>query len=146
MAIETKILTKHYNTDVLRDGVVRIGWFENIRYTDDTPVARVARVHEFGYGVPRRSFIRPVLHRNENSWKVQLRNAYSKAIMNDEDTLAVLDRFGRHVRGAIQREIWEGHFKRLSPATIKAKGGRTKPLIDTTFMVNSIAVQTEETK
>jgi len=139
-----EITTKHYNTDKLKDGVVRIGWFEGMRYDDNTPVARVARAHEFGYGVPRRSFIRPVIFRNRANWVVQLNNAYKRAVADNDDTTAVLDRFGRTVRGAIQREIWEGHFKPLRPSTIKAKGGRTKPLIDTTLMVNSIAVQTEE--
>ena len=146
MGVKTSISVKHYNTDKLKDGVVRVGWFEGMRYTDSTPVARVARAHEFGYGVPRRSFIRPVLFRNQSNWAQQLKSAYMRAVMDNGDTMAVLDRFGHHVRGAIQREIWEGHFIPLKPSTIKAKGGRTKPLIDTTLMVNSIAVQTEETK
>lgn len=143
MAIKTKVTKKHYNTDKLRDGEVRIGWFEGMRYTDSTPVAMVARAHEFGYGVPRRSFIRPPVHRNLGRWNTQLKTAFANAIMNDQNTLDVLERFGHHVRGTIQREIWEGHFKPLAPSTIKAKGGRTKPLIDTSFMANSIAVQVE---
>ena len=146
MGIKTKVSINRFNTDNIKDGVVRVGWFEGMRYTDSTPVARVARAHEFGYGVPRRSFIRPVLHRNQSNWRVQLRDAYARAVMNNNDTIAVLDRFGHHVRGTIQREIWEGNFTPLKPSTIKAKGGRTKPLIDTTLMVNSIAVQAEENK
>ena len=146
MGISIEVSKKHYNTDKLRDGVVRVGWFEGMRYKEGTPVARVARAHEYGYGVPKRSFIRPVIFRNEKSWVAQLNTAYSRAVADNQDTLAVLDRFGHTVRGAIQREIWEGHFKKLKPATIKAKGGRTKPLIDTTLMVNSIAVQVEDKK
>lgn len=146
MAIKMELTTKHYDTDKLKDGVVRVGWFEGMRYTDNTPVARVARAHEFGYGVPRRSFIRPVLFRNQSSWVVQLHNAYKRAITDNGNTFEVLDRFGHTVRGAIQRNIWEGHFTPLKPSTIKAKGGRTKPLIDTTLMVNSIGVQVEEHK
>lgn len=145
MGIKVELSTKRYNTDKLKDGVVRVGWFEGVRYDEGTPVARVARAHEFGYGVPRRSFIRPVIFRNQSNWRVQLKNAYTSAVANNESTTAVLERFGHHVRGAIQREIWEGHFKPLAPSTIKAKGGRTKPLIDTGFMANSIAVQVEET-
>lgn len=146
MPVKTKVIVKHYNTDKLRDGEVRVGWFEGMRYDDSTPVAMVARAHEFGYGVPRRSFIRPPIHRNQANWQVQLKNAYARAVMDNTNTLDVLERFGMHVRGAIQREIWEGHFKPLAPSTIKGKGGRTKPLIDTGFMANSIAVQVEEHK
>ena len=146
MAIKTEISKKHYNTDTLKDGVVRVGWFEGMRYSEGTPVAKVARAHEFGYGVPRRSFVRPPIFRNQSSWLAQLKTAYSRAIMDNDDTMAVLERFGHTVRGAIQREIWEGHFKPLKPSTIRAKGGRTKPLIDTGFMANSIAVKAEEYK
>lgn len=146
MGIELVYSAKHYNTDKLKDGVVRVGWFEGTRYTDNTPVARVARAHEFGYGVPRRSFIRPVIFRNKSHWLVQLKNSYTNAVMKGENTFAVLDRFGHTVRGAIQRSVWEGHFTPLKPSTIRAKGGRTKPLIDTTLMVNSISVQAEEVK
>ena len=146
MGVSIEVSTKHYNTDKLRDGVVRVGWFEGMRYKDGTPVAMVARAHEYGYGVPRRSFLRPVVFRNEKLWVEQLKTAFARAVADNQDTMPILDRFGRAVKGAIQREIWEGHFTPLKPSTIKAKGGRTKPLIDTHLMVNSIAVQTETKK
>ena len=146
MGVSIEISTKHYNTDKLRDGIVRVGWFEGVRYKDGTPVARVARAHEYGYGVPRRSFLRPVIFRNEKNWVAQLGAVYARAVANNEDTLPILDRFGRTVKAAIQHQIWEGHYLPLKPSTIKAKGGRTKPLIDTTLMVNSIDVQVEENK
>ena len=52
---------RNYNTHLLKQGVVRVGFFPESRYDGGKSVAEVARYNEFGLGVPRRSFMRPAV-------------------------------------------------------------------------------------
>ena len=50
----------------IKDARVRVGWFEESKYDDNTPVANVAFWQEYGTkrGIPERPFMRPAAFKN----------------------------------------------------------------------------------
>lgn len=143
--IEIKTRSKRVNLDRWREGSVKVGWFEQTHYGNkaSTPVARVARAHEFGLGVPRRSFMRPMLRQYGTYFKKRLREQYKEALQTEKSTEAVLAHLGIDVVGKIQEAIMAVHEPALAPATIKRKG-HAKPLIDTHTMINTVNYTIEE--
>lgn len=143
---------KRLNPKMFKEGVVRVGFFEGSRYDDDTPVAQVARWNE--YGVPRgsgerippRPFMRPAVFEKKNELTALLRSEYKKAFKDNKNTMQVLKKFGEKVVFEIQNQIITGNYVPNAPATIKAKGGRSKPLYDTGLMLNSVDYKAEEIK
>ena len=128
---------------VLKEGVVRVGFFEGSKYDDDTYVAQEARWNEYGIGVPARPFMRPAVFEKKQEYTELLRSEYKKAIKDNQSTINVLKAVGEKAVAGIQSQIWGGHYLPNSPATIKRKG-KNKPLIDTELMVNSVSYQVEE--
>jgi len=144
MTMQVRVLRKKYNTSQLRDGIVRVGWFEGMRYEDGVPVAQVARWNEYGAGrVPARPFMRPVLHGQKQTILENLKFQYQKAIRNNQNTVKVLNLIGEDVKYRIQWQIMATTTPPNAPSTIRAKGFN-KPLYDTGFMFNSVAYQVEE--
>ena len=144
MTIKVTVHKNRFNLDNMRDGIVRIGWFQQNRYDDNTPVAAVARWNEFGTGnIPSRPFMRPVLHSQKQTILENLRHQYQMAIRNNQNTTKVLHLIGEDVRWRIQSQILATTTPPNAPSTIKAKGFN-KPLYDTGFMLNSVNYQVEE--
>lgn len=134
---------QNFNPKMLKEGVVRVGFFEGSRYDDDTYVAQVARWNEFGIGVPARPFMRPAVFERKQEFNALLRSEYKKALKDNKNTMNVLKKIGEMAVSAIQTQIWSGHYIPNSPATIKRKG-RNKPLVDTELMLNSVSYQVQE--
>lgn len=133
-----------FNIDNLRDGIVRVGWFSQHRYSDGMPVAQVAIYNEFGTATsPMRPFMRPVLHTQKQTIVENLRHHYIMALKNNENTAKVLSLIGEDVKWRIQSQILATNTPPNAPSTIKAKGFN-RPLYDTGFMLNSVSYQTEE--
>ena len=78
--VQVRFTKNNYNPDNYREGVVRVGFFEDSKYEGNKTVASVARINEFGLGVPKRSFMRPAVHRNRSQLIERLRSEYKKAI------------------------------------------------------------------
>lgn len=98
----------------------------------------VAAIHEFGLGVPRRSFIADWADENrENHYRQLLKMA--KAIVKGK--VASLDqafeRLGNLYVGEVQKRIAQGIEPPLAQSTIDRKGS-SKPLIDTGQLRSSI--------
>lgn len=136
---------KQFDPDKLKEGVVRVGFFESSKYEGGKSVADVARYNEFGLGVPRRSFMRPAVFGNQHELVNLLRTNYKRALKDNDDTMQVLEKFGLYCKGLIQKEIITGNFKPNAPSTIKRKGFNA-PLRDTTLMLHSVSYQAEEIK
>lgn len=115
---------------------VAIGFFDTAKYIDGTYVADVAVTNEFGLGVPERSFFRQA---NEVVRKKLI--AVIKKFV-DPKTLRVDMRIGGLLgevhKSAVQQSIVDLREPPNSPATIRAKGGKDNPLIDTSTMVNAV--------
>lgn len=134
---------RNYDTTKLKDGIVRVGFFESSRYEGGKSVASVARYNEFGLGVPRRSFMRPAVHRNRQQLRETLKADYRQTIRNNGNTMNVLSRFGLYVQGLIQNQIIQTYSPPNAPSTIKRKGFNA-PLRDSRLMLHSVQHQEEE--
>ncbi|MBP5789226.1 MAG: hypothetical protein J6W29_03225 [Neisseriaceae bacterium] len=138
---------KNQNPRMFREGVVRVGFFEGSKYDDNTSVAQVARWNEYGTSnAPSRPFMRPAVFEKKQELTALLRSEYKKAFKDKRNTMEVLKKFGEKVVFEIQNQILTGNYVPNAPATIKAKGGRSKPLYDTGLMLNSVSYKAEEVK
>ena len=163
MVMKVEYRKKRINTDNLREGIVRVGFFEGIRYDDGTPVAKVARWNEFGtrveHGIPERPFMRPAVFEHKESLTEKLRSEYKKALKDKQNTMVVLNTFGEYVVDLIQRQIESTYTPANSPITIhggwlgfkggrsvyvEGKQGKTHPLEDTMLMHDSVSYKSEE--
>lgn len=142
-SIQVRYTKNKIDLDKYKEGVCRVGFFEGSRYEGGKTVASVARINEFGLGVPKRPFMRPAVHRNKNQLIERLRSEYKKAIRNNTDTIEVLSVFGLLVQGLVQNEIINKTYPRNAPSTIKRKGFDA-PLRDTRLMLHSVQHQEEE--
>lgn len=93
-------------------------------------LADVAAFHEYGLGVPQRSFIGAYFDEHDKDIRVRASKsvqAFLKGAISKDQCLAQV---GSYCVGGIQVRISEGIEPWLMPATIRAKGSSI-PLIDT---------------
>ena len=104
-------------------------------------VADVASFHEFGRGVPERSFIRAYVDENrakiEDRLRVMAKRVISGQLRSFEEGLELI---GLRIQAEIQARIRGGISPGLSDATIESKGSST-PLIDTGQLLSSITYE-----
>lgn len=134
---------RNYNTRLLKQGVVRVGFFPDSRYDGGKSVAEVARYNEFYVPLPARPFMRPAVFEHKADLVNLLHRQYRQAIRDNQDTMIVLERFGEYVKGLIQQQIINTNEPPNAPSTIKRKGFNA-PLRDTHLMLNSVRYQAEE--
>lgn len=150
---------RNYNTHLLKQGVVRVGFFPESRYDGSKSVAEVARYNEFGLGVPKRSFMRPAVFEHKTDLTNLLHRQYRQALRDNQDTMKTLERFGEYVKGLIQEQIiktveppnsritieggWMRNKKTGKPFYVEGKGFNA-PLRNTHLMLNSVRYQAEE--
>jgi hypothetical protein len=106
---------------------------------DGTTVLEVAAYHEFGLGVPRRSFIADWEDEAAEKHKQQL-SAKAKAVIAGTvpSVEQGLERLGNLYVGEVQKRIADGIDPPLAESTIRRKDS-SKPLIDTGQLRSSIA-------
>ena len=131
----------------LEGKVGKVGWFENSKYEDGTPVALIAAQNEYGNPakhIPARPFMRPTVSSKQKEW-ADIAARGSKAVLANKATAGqVMELIGRAAVADIQKTISLLQEPPLSPQTIAARlakrkdkkhvGSLTKPLIDTGVM------------
>lgn len=140
----------------MKDARVLVGWFEDSKYDDNTPVANVAFWQEYGTkrGIPERPFMRPAAFHNEKKWVDLTKQEVKKCIESGKKLTVAMERLGLVVQGDVQAEIIAVTEPALKESTIKARLRRktvkkvtaslTKPLIDTGTMLASVQHKVEE--
>lgn len=119
----------------------------------DLTVAEVGEIHEFGLGVPRRSFLRGYYDENYGLLRKRLLKI-SKRIASPRSKLTAkkgMGLFGSLVVGGIQQRIARGIWPPLAESTKsararrlgKAKVKRTTPLINTGQLRSSITYKVD---
>jgi hypothetical protein len=110
-------------------------------------VVEIANFHEFGLGVPERSFLRSTLDENRNKYTnivKELRTEITKGVW---DTKTALEILGQKIVSDVKQKIYDGIPPELAESTIQNKtvAGRTgeTPLIDTGQLVQSITYTVE---
>ena len=130
-------------------GEVAVGFMAGATYPDGTPVAAVAFWNEFGKGVQSkegdyfqlpRPFFRQMIAAESPTWPGKMAKL-AKAM--DYDGPKVLALMGEDIKGALQQSINDFTTPALKESTVEAKGF-AKPLIDTSHMLNSIAIEVKE--
>ena len=121
-----------------RGGEVKIGYLQNSRYPDGKSVALIGALNEFGTSrAPPRPAIRNMIAAKSKDWPASV-----AAILQNthNDVPRTLQLLGEGIRGQWQasiRDLWDPP---LAPSTVKRKGF-DKPLIESSTMINSVAVE-----
>ena len=104
-------------------------------------VKELSIIHEFGSvsaNIPERSFIRASMDKNRAEYRKMLAKGAPKILIGRASPTSLLESVGDqaafHMRQFVRTP---SNFKPLSPLTI-AKKGHSRPLIDTSQMVNAI--------
>ncbi len=111
-------------------------------YPDGTSVAKVGIAHEYGIGVPERSFMRSTFKENLPEYKKLVEGAVVAAIKGKRKIKNSLGRIGSKVASDIKAKIVAIQEPGNSEAT-KAKKGSSNPLIDSSHMKNSVTYEVE---
>jgi hypothetical protein len=102
-------------------------------------VADVASFHEFGQGVPERSFIRAYVDENRSKIEDWLRRMAKRVITGEVKSFDHgLELIGMKIESEIKQRIRDGIPPELSEATLAQKKGKSTPLIDTGQLLSSI--------
>jgi len=102
-------------------------------------IAQVGAYHEYGLGVPRRSFLRMPFEVKKDEIKEALKKGY-KNILEGGDLIVNLNKVGlvaQNISKTAFKTQGYGNWKALSKKTIQEKGS-SKVLIDTGRLVQSI--------
>jgi len=149
MVRETDHGSKQLISRMARTGKVRVGVIGSKAaeakavgegLTGDT-VADIATIHEFGLGVPRRSFIADYVDGNVDEITTQLDRSAAR-ILRGSQMIRELNLIGLFIQGQIQERISNRIPPELAQATIDRKGSSV-PLIDTGQLRSSITYEVE---
>lgn len=133
---------------------IRVGFFENSKYPDGTPIAYVAAIQEFGYGpIHPRPFMRPAEEANKGKWIKGIAAGVRGVIAGNVTLDHALEQVGMVAAGDVRKAIKAVTAPILKESTVQARQRRKKgkkavsrkPLVDTGQMlqaVNSAVVTT----
>ena len=136
---ELKRLTKEIKELTTKE--VKIGISGDVgTYEDGTKIVEVGKTHEYGLGVPRRSFLRMPMLQKQDLINAYIKQGWNSILNGNSPAITELNKVGM-----VGQEVSKGAFatggygtwKKLNPQTIKAKGS-SEILIDTSKLVNSI--------
>lgn len=100
-------------------------------------VAELASIHEFGLGVPERSFLRSTMDENEGAL-LRLAARLGQGVIDGAFTQPqALGLLGEHATGLVVEKIRSHIPPPNAPSTIAGKGSST-PLIDSAQLVQAI--------
>ena len=120
---------------------VDIGIAQDIgQYPNGEKVVDVGRRHEFGIGVPRRSFLRMPFIVKQNIIDKAISTSWKKIVEGESQTIkefGILGIVGQNISKDAFATGGFGKWEKLKPATIKAKGS-DDILLDTSKLVQSI--------
>jgi len=127
-----------------------VGFFPADKYDNGMPVAEVAKINNFGLGVPQRPFFSQAIIKYKNEKKKLEKTLFAKKLNRRQQIVAV-EKLATIMRNTIFNEIKEGRFVANKPATIRAKtaksgGEKNQPLIDTGLMKRSVRQQIKSKK
>lgn len=130
-----------------------VGWFRDARHApSETPIAYIAAIHEYGWGVPARPFIRPAQQEHGQAWQSGLARGLIQRIAAGQPVDSVFTIIGELITSDIRRAISAVTSPPLAEATIEARRKRTKsgnasdkPLIDTQQLIRSVTYKVTDT-
>jgi hypothetical protein len=128
----------------------KVGWFEDSKYENGTPVAYVAAIQELGFPagkIPPRPFMRPTVIEQKNAWSEATKVVAARVLAGKMTAQQAMDTLGGIAEGDVLKKIKSITTPPLKPSTLRARRARgnnsTKPLVDTTLMVDTLTHKTE---
>ena len=131
----------------LETKVVKVGYFEHSTYTDGTPIAYVAAIHELGYvkgGIPARPTLHPAMEAGAPNYKNGVARAFRNA-MAGADLVTGLNAIGEVAAGDVKEAIIALTSPALKQSTVDARRRRhhagkasDKPLVDSGEMLQAV--------
>jgi hypothetical protein len=106
-------------------------------------VLDIGAIHEFGIGVPERSFIRGWFDAFRDQARKLIKAAMEAVVAGKLTKAQALDMVGVRLQGECQKNMTTAPFEPLKRATILRKGS-SKPLIDTGQLRSSITYKVED--
>jgi hypothetical protein len=146
MSASVKVIDKGYDALIARldkaarERVLTVGVHEEegAGDHDGKSIADIAAIHEFGLGVPQRSFIGAWADSTEAEHANDLRKMGEALVKGTiTDPAQAFEQLGEKYVGEVQTRIAGGIAPPNAPATIARKGSST-PLIDTGILRSSI--------
>jgi hypothetical protein len=132
-----QIALRDLATRVAKPATVKIGFLEDAKYPDGTPVAMIAAINEYGApsrGQPPRPFFRRMIEAKQGEWPAAIAGLLRD---NELDAAKALDLTGAAIAGQLRQSIRDLVDPPLAASTIRRKGF-DKPLVDTGQMLNSV--------
>lgn len=130
---------------------LNVGFFENAKYPDGTPVAYVAYLNEYGGHNPPRPFMKRTVQRRMKNWARGVAKNIRRA---DRASLKrAYEMAGQVAVGDVKRTIKDWPPGGNAPSTVRAKARRARSgknlvpinpetvLIDTGKMISSVAYE-----
>jgi len=125
---------------IAKRSAVKVGLASDVgQYPDGTSVLEVGTSHEYGLGVPRRSFIRMPMEKEKAKLNKALKSGF-QSILKGGNTIHNLNKIGlvaQNISKTSFKNQGYGMWEDISDAT-KAKKKSTKILFDTGRLVQSI--------
>lgn len=116
----------------------KVGWFEDSKYPDGTPVALIAAQNEMGNptkNIPPRPTIRPAIIEKQQDVEIMAAQGAKQIITGSATAKDVMEGITFLMQNAISKNIATITSPPLAPATIAARKLRgnnsQKPLVDT---------------
>lgn len=156
--VEVVETTNEFDLDELKikinnigDEKLYVGFPESAKYDDDTPVAGIAAVQEFGStkrGIPPRPFMRPTVEKYESEWVNFIESGVEDAVIGNGNFSDKLEMLGLLVSGQIKKTISEVYDPPLSNITLALRKLRSLEVEITGSVVGSVAkaIKKGETK
>lgn len=124
----------------LKDGYVKIGWFEGKKEPNGLLVAENAYMQENGFRikhrngketyVPPRPFLSITMSKNSSKWQSIWKKAYKTILEGKNSLILALNVLGTKVKTDIQDTIKSSDgIRPNAPSTIESKKRRNRPLI-----------------
>jgi len=127
----------------VREASVKVGVDNRPHPTAKMPTDDLGAIHEFGLGVPQRSFLRPWIDMNESAIVAYMTRGVNDIIAGRETSfLAIMRRIGDYAVKGILGRIRAGILPELAIRTVKKKG-HYLPLVDTHAMTDAIVYEVE---
>lgn len=97
------------------------GWLPNAKYDDNTPVAAIANIQEYGApaaGIPPRSFMRTTAEEKESEWSAMSERGLKAVTNGTVSPQNFLIASGQKIAGDIREKITQIDSPALSPITL----------------------------
>lgn len=134
-----------------KGGRVKVGWREDTKYDDDTPVYKIAEIQEYGARIPvtdkmrkwfayqgfplkkttteivipPRAFVRQTADKNKSEWINKFRNSLIKVLKKQITFEQAMEQLGVRIVGDLKETISNFSEPPNSPMTIAMKGKNT---------------------